>query len=186
MDGGNKLLAVLDGKPVVARTIRAAMKSAVGNTIVVTGHEPEAVAEAAETLGATSVHHAKFEAGMASTIAAGVRASSKADGYLILPGDMPLVQTETLQAVASRFARGRIVVPTFQGHRGHPVLFASDFHQDLLALTGDHGARPVIEQHAAAVIEVEVDDPGILSDVDTPEDLHRLESIWRGDRPPIR
>ena len=195
MVSGNKLLAVLGGEPVVGRTIRAAAGSGVGEVIVVTGHEAAAVAEVAAIAEVAAgvdaagefrtriVYHSSYDDGMASSLAEGIRSAEASNGYLILPGDMPLVQPETIRKVAGHFSSGRIVVPTFEGRRGHPVLFASTFRGDLLRLTGDAGARPVLERHAEFVSEIAVEDPGILTDVETCEDLDRIASIIGGESP---
>ena len=95
-----------------------------------------------------------------------------ADGWIVALGDMPAVAPATIAQVAATFrARGGVVVPTYHGRDGHPVAFASSFRAGLVALSGDRGARRVIDAAGAAVQRVEVDDPGVLHDVDRREDL---------------
>jgi molybdenum cofactor cytidylyltransferase len=113
--------------------------------------------------------------GMGDSIAAGVRATQNASGWLVLPGDLPLVQAATLRAVASALAQHPVVVPVHQGSRGHPVGFAQGCREALLNLQGNQGAARIA--NAQAAIELIVDDAGITQDVDTVEDLERLRFL---------
>lgn len=112
--------------------------------------------------------------GMGVSIAAGVSAAASAPGWLILPGDMPEVQPMTLRAVAAQMMHDPVVFAQYKGRRGHPVGFGPELYSELIALTGDEGARRLLARYAAQPVEVE--DPGVLVDVDTAEDLARLQS----------
>lgn len=107
--------------------------------------------------------------GMGYSIAAGVGARPDALGWLILPGDMPMVRTETLLEVARHLDQHAVVFAQHRGVRGHPVGFAGELYSELVALRGDEGARRLVARYPA--VGVEVDDPGVLIDVDTEEDL---------------
>ncbi|MEP6739082.1 MAG: nucleotidyltransferase family protein [Caldimonas sp.] len=107
--------------------------------------------------------------GMGVSIAAGVNACPSASGWLVLPGDMPLVQPATLLAVARSLDHHAIAYAQHRGRRGHPVGFASELYSELAALSGDEGARRLIARYPA--FGVELDDPGILVDIDTASDL---------------
>jgi len=104
-----------------------------------------------------------------------VRATREAPGWLVLPGDLPLVQARTLRAVAAALAHATVVVPTFQGQRGHPVGFASSCGDALAALTGQKGAASVLQAHVAT--ELPVDDRGIVVDIDTLDALAAAERL---------
>ena len=96
---------------------------------------------------------------------------------------MPRVRPDTIRAVAEKLATGAgIVVPSYRGERGHPVGFGSRFKQELLSLSGDAGARALLKLHADQLVRLDVDDPGVLQDVDTPSDLARLTGA--GNRAP--
>ena len=110
--------------------------------------------------------------GMGHSIAAGVSARAGASGWLILPGDMPRVQASTLQAVAQQLAQNAVVYAQYNGRRGHPVGFSSELYSELVALQGDEGARRLIARYPA--VAVNVDDAGVLVDVDTVEDLETV------------
>ena len=113
--------------------------------------------------------------GMGDSIAAAVRATAGAPGWLVLPGDLPLVLPETLRSIAAALADCAVAVPLYQGERGHPVGFAAECQPGLLALTGEQGAASVVRQQAqqGRVRWVDVDDAGTVTDVDTVQDLER-------------
>jgi molybdenum cofactor cytidylyltransferase len=107
--------------------------------------------------------------GMGDSIACGVAATAQAQGWLVLPADLPLIQPVTLLQVAQALQTHAVVVPTWQGERGHPVGFAASCRDALLALTGDSGARAVVQRYGAHLLPVE--DAGCVHDVDTPQAL---------------
>lgn len=113
--------------------------------------------------------------GMGDSIAAAVRATAGAPGWLVLPGDLPLVLPETLRSIAAALADCAVVVPLYQGERGHPVGFAPECQPGLLALTGEQGAASVVREQArqGRVRWVDLDDAGTVTDVDTVQDLER-------------
>jgi molybdenum cofactor cytidylyltransferase len=113
--------------------------------------------------------------GMGYSISAGVAARPNATGWLVLPGDMPAVQTPTLLAVAAALADHPVAYAQHRGRRGHPVGFAAELYSELVTLSGDEGARRLLARYPAH--GVEVDDPGVLIDVDTPADLENLREL---------
>lgn len=110
--------------------------------------------------------------GMGYSIAMGVAARPHASGWLVLPGDMPMVQPRTLLAVAAALDHYAIAYAQHRGRRGHPVGFGAELYSELVKLSGDEGARRLIARYPAH--GVEVDDPGVLIDVDTEADLEQL------------
>jgi len=159
--GGGKLQALLNGQPVLDHVLEAVRASGL----------PWHVVTPADT-----AHHA--EQGMGTSIATGVAATADATGWLILPGDLPLIQPATLRAVAQALAQHPVVVPVHQNEQGHPVGFAARCGPDLMALRGDTGARSVVQSHGPAH-RLAVDDRGCVWDVDTPERLRQAEA-WLG------
>jgi molybdenum cofactor cytidylyltransferase len=108
--------------------------------------------------------------GMGHSIAAGVAARPHASGWLILPGDMPLVQPATLLAVAAALAQHHAVAyAQYRGRRGHPVAFGTELFSELIALDGDDGARRLVARYPGHAVEI--DDAGVLIDIDTQQDL---------------
>lgn len=117
--------------------------------------------------------------GMGDSIAAAVRATAGAPGWLVLPGDLPLIQPDTLRSMAAALTDCAVAVPVHQGERGHPVGFAAECLPGLLALTGEQGAASVVRAQAqrGRVRRVEVNDVGTVTDVDTVQDLKRAEGL---------
>lgn len=160
-----------DGTPLALATA-ARLRQACTEVLVVVRPEDEALAAQLRELGCAVVGCADAELGMGHSLAAGVRASADAAGWLVALADMPAIEAASYRAVATALAAGAaIAVPVFRGQRGHPVGFADRWRDDLSALTGDRGARALMQGYAALVQQIDVDDPGILADIDTPQDL---------------
>ncbi len=154
---GSKLKAVLAGRPVLEHTLAAVRASGLPFHVEDAGHP-----------------------GMGDSIAAGVRATAGAGGWLVLPGDLPLVAPQSLRAVADALQRASVVVPTYRGTRGHPVAFSAQHGPALQALTGTEGAAAIVR--AAQPLKLELDDEGIVTDVDTLDDLARAERLLASRR----
>lgn len=154
--GTHKLQALLAGKAVLQHTLDAVAASGLPWHLEDAGHD-----------------------GMGDTIAAAVRATPEAAGWLILPGDLPLVQAATLRAVAHALAQHAVVVPMFKGARGHPVGFSAACRDALLDIKGNQGAARVVHEQAAinSVAYVDVTDEGVVTDIDTVDDLARAEAL---------
>lgn len=170
--GSHKLLAALpDGTPVgvaAARALRAVLPEVVA---VVRPGDAELAALFVEH-GLRIVECAEARQGMGHSLAAGVAATHHADAWLIALADMPAVNASTLTSLIARLHEGSIwVAPFHAGRRGHPVGISARFRDELLALRGDVGARAILERAGSGLTRVEVDDPGVLFDIDTPADL---------------
>lgn len=151
---GSKLHALLDGRRVIDRTLDGVRASGLRFHVEDAGHP-----------------------GMGDSIAAGVRATRDASGWLVLPADLPLVRPATLQAIAAALAHHDVVVPHYRGQRGHPVGFRAACESALASLHGPQGAQSVVRDQAAvdAVLDLDVDDEGIVCDIDTLADLRAAE-----------
>lgn len=117
--------------------------------------------------------------GMGHSLAAGAErllAESGAEAAAIFLADMPSIRRDSLEVLMACASSDNIVLPSYQGKRGHPVLFGRDFWPQLATLSGDAGAKPVQQQHPEAVRIVELDDPGVLQDVDTQEDWQHFST----------
>lgn len=178
MGAVNKLLADVDGKPMVRRAAEAALAARVDRLIVVTGHEAARVRAALEGLSIEFVHNPDFADGLSASLRHGISAvmalTPPVDGCLVCLGDMPRIAPDDLNKLIAAFDpdEGRtICVPTHDGKRGNPVLWGARFFRDMATISGDVGARHLIGDHADQVAEVAIGDPGILLDIDTPEAL---------------
>jgi molybdenum cofactor cytidylyltransferase len=170
--GANKLLADFAGKPLVRHAAEAAAASRARPIIAVTGHETAAIEAALAGLPIRLVRNPRFAEGLATSLTAGVdQIAADAAGVLVLLADMPLVGTQAIDRVIDAFEAGpapAAVVPTVAGTWAHPVLLGRVLFPDLRALSGDAGARRLL-QGRADVLTVELGDPGLLADTDTPE-----------------
>jgi molybdenum cofactor cytidylyltransferase len=115
--------------------------------------------------------------GMGDSIAAAVRATADAEGWMILPADLPLLRPETLRLIAAAPDEQVVVRPQWQGRPGHPVRFSRGCGPALMALGGEGGAASVVRRHGVATVEV--DDVGCVTDIDTPQDLPQALAILR-------
>jgi molybdenum cofactor cytidylyltransferase len=178
MSPRNKLLEEIGGRPVVARVAETALASGASPVVVVTGFEAQRIAEALRGLDVLSVHNPDFAAGLSTSLRAGLAAlPAKSDGALILLGDMPFVEAGDLAALIAAFAakdRNSICVPARHGRIGNPVLWGRAYFPEMMRLTGDAGAKLLLEVHREHITEVEAVSDGIFADVDAPSDLARL------------
>ena len=116
------------------------------------------------------------ERGMGASLAYGISCIEHWDACLICLADMPFIEQNTYQVLANTLASNTIVIPTYGNKKGNPVGFGRKFFKELKMLTGDGGARPVVQQHSEAIVKVKIDDPAILWDIDTPPDLILYQS----------
>jgi molybdenum cofactor cytidylyltransferase len=170
--GPGKLLHPLpDGEPVgiaAARHLVAALPDAVA--VVRAGDQ--GLADALAAIGLRVVANPLADLGMGTSLAAGVRATADAAGWVVALADMPWIRPETIAAVAQALRAGAsLAAPLHAGRRGHPVGFAARWQTALLALGGDAGARDLLAAHAAELSWLPTGDPGVLRDVDQADDL---------------
>lgn len=174
----HKLMQGLGASTVLATTLANALATQLQVLVVTSEPLAELVARHVATRDMVVLPAADSPAseqlGMGYSIAAGVAARSDASGWLILPADMPMVQTRTLNAVARELESHAVAYAQYRGRRGHPVGFAAELYSELVMLTGDEGARRLVARYPAQ--GVEVDDPGVLLDVDTEDDLARVRA----------
>lgn len=110
--------------------------------------------------------------GMGASLACAVRAAGAADAYLIALADMPFVRPTSIAAVRDALLSGSaLVAPYFRGYRGHPVGISAKFRLELEQLKGDQGAKKLVANHASELVKIPVGDPGVIRDIDKPEDL---------------
>lgn len=181
--GSNKLLEMVAGKPVVRHVVEAAMASRAGPVTVVIGHEAGRVAVALAGLDVYFVENPDYVSGMASSLRVGISAvPDTSAGALVLLGDMPQVRPEIINRLVDSFAgttAAKAVAPVAAGRRANPVLISRALFEAVSGLSGDVGAKPLLETAGSDVLEVPVDDDGVLVDVDTPEALAAVRASPR-------
>ncbi len=174
----HKLSEPVTGVPVLALTLRNAIATGMPVVAVVTPAILQAVPSIADMLPARDIIEiapaSHTAMGMGDSIAAGVAGHARASGWLVLPGDMPLVRPSSLVAVAAALDQLPIAYAQHRGRRGHPVGFGAEMFSELVHLHGDEGARRLLARYPTAAVEL--DDPGVLVDIDTVEDLAALRA----------
>ena len=172
----SKLIAVIDGVPMVRLVAQATLASHARPVIAVTGHAREVVAAALGGLDIGFAHNPLYADGMASSLRAGIAAlPPEATGAVILLADMPRVTAAVIDALIAALAANPdalAAVPVFEGRRGNPVALARALFPSIKTLTGDQGARRLLAE--GKVIEVAVADNAVTLDIDTPEALAAL------------
>jgi molybdenum cofactor cytidylyltransferase len=180
MGGPNKLLAEINGKPLIRMVVEQALASQVRPVIVVIGHQRERVEAALAGLPVKLVHNPHFADGLGTSLKAGVAAlPAAADGAIVCLGDMPQVDAALIDRLIGAIDPDKgalIAVPTIDGKRGNPVVWSRRFFADLMTVEGDVGARYLIGRYAEAVAEVPVSGSAALTDVDTPEALQAVKT----------
>lgn len=184
--GRPKPLVPVLGQPLLSRVLETVRSVDPAETIVVLGADAERVRNSVNLRGATVVVNPEFGEGMGSSIRRGAAAARTAGPLLIVLGDQPFVEAATLETLIQRHASsgGKILIPTFEGVRGNPVLLDRALVPELGALQGDIGCRALFPGHASDLVEVPVTDPGILIDIDTPDELAHLERVLHGVNSP--
>jgi molybdenum cofactor cytidylyltransferase len=168
----HKLQQPLGSTSVLATTLRHAIESRLPVLVVTTERLAPLAASMLARRDMLIVADADTRRGIGHSIAAGVAERASAHGWLVLPGDMPVVKPATLRAVALALAEHPVACAQYRGRRGYPVGFAAELYSELVMLSGDDGARRLIARYPAH--GEEVDDPGVLVDVDTVADLEAL------------
>ncbi|HEY7998110.1 MAG TPA: nucleotidyltransferase family protein, partial [Pseudolabrys sp.] len=172
--------AEIGGKPLVRIAAEQALASRAGPVIVVTGHERERVEGALAGLPVRFVHNPGYAEGLGTSLKAGIAAiPADSDGAIVCLGDMPQVDHQLIDKLLASFDPERgalVVVPTFDGRRGNPVVWSRRFFNDLMSIQGDIGARHLIGSYAEAVAEVPVAGEAALTDIDTPESFSAVKA----------
>jgi molybdenum cofactor cytidylyltransferase len=183
MGGRFKPLLPVAGRPLIARTLAALFQvPEISRVLLITGHRADAVCYAAGGYDVVPVHNPDYEAGgMVSSAQAGVRALPEGvDGFVLSLGDQPAVRPETISRLIAAWRKGAatIAVPAYHGKRGHPVVLSIRCAADILRLQPGQTLKTVVERYKEQSIQVDVDDPGVVVDVDTPDDYERLLKSW--------
>jgi molybdenum cofactor cytidylyltransferase len=178
MHGSNKLLAEIEGTPMIRRVVQAALQSKTDEVIVVLGWEEERIRAALAELPCRTVVNRKYEEGQSSSVKVGLaEVSPLTRAVLILPGDVAMVSALFINMVIERFDLGgcMIVVAAHGGRPGHPILFDKQLFPEIERINEEtFGLKAVVKNHEQEVCLIETGSLDVLKDVDTPEDLTQL------------
>lgn len=172
-----KPLLPLGGSTIVENTVNIFRNAGIRDITVVTGYRAEDLRAVLDRAGIRWVYNANYPEGMYSSVIAGVhslRAGTK--GFFLLPADMPLVKKDTIHSLLREYRENGtdIIYPVFNGKRGHPPFISLSLFSPILAWDGSGGLRALLAQYQDRVKHVEVQDEGILTDLDSPEDYTKL------------
>jgi molybdenum cofactor cytidylyltransferase len=175
--GRHKPLLPFGDRTMIAHVVDGILSAGISDVVVVTGHQAEDVRNALVDRPIRFVHNADHLAGgMLSSVQLGVRvAHEHCDAFFISLGDQPTIRPETFREMEAGFTRSHapILLPTFEGRHGHPILIASRLAPEILSLRPDQTLSDFTKRHAKVTLEICVDDPAVLEDIDTPEDYAR-------------
>lgn len=176
--GSPKPLLEIDGETFIARVLSTLRSARIGTIKVVLGHDAGRIMREARLSSDEVVFNPDYRRGQLSSLIAAIEALQGAavDGLLVCLVDHPLISQRTVDSlIESFYSSGKlIIIPTYRGRRGHPVLFSSELFPELRFAPLSEGARYVVRKNRDHVLELEVDDQGILVDIDTPEDYRRI------------
>jgi len=171
--GSPKALLQFRGRTFLATILDAIDSAGIRTVIVVAGHHYHRIATAFPD--APVIFNVNYEQGMSTSVQAGIRTLPPGlSGAAVFLVDHPLIDAKTIEILMSRLKAGHIVVPIHEGRRGHPVVFAADLFDEILALPPDLGLNTVVRKTRDRVLEVPVEDPGVIRDIDTPDQFAAL------------
>ena len=180
MGGPNKLLETISGKPLVRIAAEQALSSRASPVVVVSGHERARIEAALASLDVRLVHNPDYAQGLSTSVKAGLAAlPPESEAAIVCLGDMPQVTSALIDRLIAAFDPERnalVVLPTFSGKRGNPVLWSRRFFPELMALEGDVGARHLIGAYPEVVTEVPVENAAAMVDIDTPDALRAAKA----------
>ena len=176
MDGENKLTKEIKGNPLIKLSVKNILTSSVDELIIVLGYQKEIIEKFIDKREKIKFFFNKdFESGMASSIKAGLNHLSKnAEAFFICLGDMPMVSPDIYnQLIKSKDKKG-IIVPTYKGQQGNPVLFDKSMKETVMNITGDVGAKKILELNKDKILNLEINDQNISKGFNTQGDFSSL------------
>ena len=183
--GRPKQTLLLNGVPMLQRVLEIFRGSKVRRIVVVLGASKAEVKRLVRFDGEIVIVNPRFAEGMSSSLRFGLKHVGRGvDAVIIALGDQPFVLPGTIDRLVEAYehSRAHIVIPTYLGRRGNPVLFDKNVFSRIAKIRGDVGAKSVVLKNAADVLEVEVNDRGILVDIDTPSDFRELQARRKRSR----
>jgi molybdenum cofactor cytidylyltransferase len=178
--GVQKLLLPFGGKTVISHIVDQLLASAIGEVHVVVGHQAERISAELSGRAVSIVNNPNYKSGMLSSVRCGLRnMPEKCRAVMVVLGDQPSNTTELIDQMLQSFTATEksILVPLYKGKRGHPILFASHYRDEILTQYGDVGLRGLLQNHCDDIFELAVSTASVLSDMDCPEDYRRELAI---------
>lgn len=183
--GRPKQTLPVKGVPMLQRVLVNLRKTKVDRVVVVLGADEREVRKRVKFVGETVVVNRAYAEGMSGSIRRGLEeVEGEADAVLVVLGDQPFVSPSTIDALIEAYGRttAKVVVPVCRGRRGNPVVFDRSLFREVKGVRGDVGARSVVERNRDGVVEVRVEDDGVLTDIDTPSDYGYEKGAFRSQK----
>ena len=176
MNGENKLTKEIQGIPLIKLSVKNILASSINELIIVLGHQKEIIEKLIDKNEKIKfVFNKNFESGMASSIKTGLNnLSEKTEAFFICLGDMPMVNHDIYNQLIKSKDNRKIIVPTYKGQQGNPVLFDKSMKEKIMDTTGDVGAKKILELNKDKILNVEINDQSIAKDFNTQNDFNSL------------
>ena len=173
MNGENKLTKEIQGTPLIKHSVKNIFASSIDELIVVLGHQKETIEKLINKNEKIKfVFNKDFESGIASSIKTGLNnLSEKTEAFFICLGDMPMVNPNIYNQLIKSINKKEIIVPTNKGQQGNPVLFAKSMKEKIINISGDVGAKKILELNKNKILNVEVGNQSIRKDFNTKDDF---------------
>ena len=176
MNGENKLTKEIQGIPLIKLAVKNILASSINELIIVFGHQKKIIEKLIDKNEKIKfVFNKNFESGMASSIKTGLNnLSEKTEAFFICLGDMPMVRPDIYNQLIKSKDNKKIIVPTYKGQQGNPVLFDKSMKEKILGITGDVGAKKILELNKDKLLNLEINDQSIVKGFNTQGDFSSL------------
>ena len=176
MDGENKLTKEIQGVPLIKHSVKNILASSIDELIIILGYQKEIIEKLIDKSGKIKfIFNKDFESGMASSIKTGLNnLSEKTESFFICLGDMPMVGHDIYNQLIKSKANKEIIVPTYKGQQGNPVLFDKSIKEKIMNITGDFGAKKILKLNKDQILNLEINDQSITKGFDTQDDFNSL------------
>lgn len=174
----NKMKLKINGQELIRQTVSTVLGSSINNVIVVTGYQPEVVRSSLAGLPVAKVHNKNYRQGQMSSVHKGLEEIKySCDGIMVCLGDQPLLNSDDIDCLVNAFGQrtyGSILVPTYKGQRGNPVILSYEHRNQILKGKNNLGCRKLIEKNPESVYTLEMENDHVITDIDSPEDYEIL------------
>ena len=176
MDGENKLTKVIQGIPLIKHSVKNILASSIDELIIVLGYQKAIIEKLIDKNEKIKfVFNKDFESGMASSIKTGLNnLSYKTEAFFICLSDMPMVNHDIYNQLIKSKDKKEIIIPTYKGQRGNPVLFDKSMKEKIMDITGDVGAKKILELNKDKILNLEINDQSIIKGFDTQDNFNSL------------
>jgi len=176
MDGENKLTKEIQGVPLIKHSVKNILVSSIDELIIVLGYQKEIIEKLIDPNEKIKfVFNKDFESGMASSIKIGLdNLSEKTEAFFICLGDMPMVNHNIYNQLIKSKNNKEIIVPNYKGQQGNPVLFNKSMKEKIINISGDVGAKKILELNKDKILNLEINDQGVTKGFDTQDNFNSL------------